>query len=166
MGRRDDSLEALDAATPAFRRYARALAAGAPAVFADALVLEALEDVVRRIRARELRPASGEDARIAVYAALTASANRKLRGHGETAPSARHPAIVHGLASLAFDDRAALLLVALEGFGYDAAAQMLGATRETALVRLMRARAALLGCDQRPSGARRAGTHPHLRVVK
>ncbi len=58
-----------------------------------------------------------------------------------------------------------LLLVSLEGFGYEAAARIVGAPRETALARLRRARASLAGgVSPGESGARPGAAH--LRIVK
>jgi RNA polymerase sigma-70 factor (ECF subfamily) len=166
MGRRADIIAGLGGATPALRRYARALCAGAGQAIADDLVQSALQSVGARIRSRELRPADLAEARIETYAALVGLAEKKLAN--APGPASRHPPIVHGLAGLGFDERAVLLLVSLEGFGYDAAARIVGATRETALARLMRARAALGVEGLRPvallEGARRAASH--LRVVK
>jgi RNA polymerase sigma-70 factor (ECF subfamily) len=166
MGRRSDIIAGLGGATPALRRYARALCAGAGQAVADELLLSALQSVGARIRARELRPADLAEARIETYATLVALAEKKLAG--APGPASRHPPIVHGLASLGFDERAVLLLVSLEGFGYDAAARIVGATRDIALARLMRARAGLGAEGLRPvaplDGGRRAASH--LRVVK
>lgn len=166
MGRRADIVAELGGATPALRRYARALCAGAGPAIADDLVQSALQSVGARIRARELRPADLAEARIEAYAALVGLAQKKLAN--APGPAARHPPVVHGLASLCFDERAMLLLVSLEGFGYDASARIVGATRETALARLMRARGALGADGLRPvaplEGGRRAASH--LRVVK
>ena len=165
MGKRAEILEAIGAATPALRRYARALCAGADAAVADDLVQSALQSFGARLRTRETHASNAADARIEAYAALTELAGRKLAGGGDPKPSVRHPAIVHSLADLSFQERAALLLVALEGFGYDAAARICGAPREATLARLMRARAVLAAEDFRPSdGARRAASH--LRIVK
>ncbi|MGJ0395032.1 MAG: sigma factor-like helix-turn-helix DNA-binding protein [Methylocystis sp.] len=166
MGRRSDIIAGLGGATPALRRYARALCAGAGQAVADDLLQSALQSVGARIRSRDLRPADLAEARIETYATLVAFAEKKLAG--APGPASRHPPIVHGLAGLGFDERAVLLLVSLEGFGYDAAARIVGATRETALARLMRARAALGAEGLRPvaplEGGRRAASH--LRVVK
>jgi RNA polymerase sigma-70 factor (ECF subfamily) len=129
-------------------------------------VQSALQSVGARIRARELRPADLAEARIEAYAALVGLAQKKLAN--APGPASRHPPVVHGLASLGFDERAMLLLVSLEGFGYDAAARIVGATRDTALARLIRARSALGAEGLRPvapsEGGRRAASH--LRVVK
>ncbi len=166
MGRRADIIAGLGGATPALRRYARALCAGAGPAVADDLVQSALQSVGARIRAKELRPGDLAEARIEAYAALVSLAQRKLANAPRPAP--RHPPIVHGLADLAFDERAMLLLVSLEGFGYDASARIVGASRETALARLMRARAGLGAEGLRPvapsDGSRRAVSH--LRIVK
>lgn len=169
MGKRaDEILEQLGGATPAMRRYARALCAGAGSAVADDLVQNALQSVGARMRARELRPADAAEARLEAYGALTALAARKLPEASR--PASRQPPIVHGLAGLAFDDRAVLLLVSLEAFGYDAVARIVGASREAVLARLRRARAAL-ATDEDPrltapaeGGARRAAAH--LRIVK
>jgi DNA-directed RNA polymerase specialized sigma24 family protein len=164
MSRKAEILEGLGGIVPALRRYSRALCAGAGHALSDELVQSALQSVGARIRARELRPPDLFDARIEAYAALTAMAAKRLVNAARPAP--RHPPIVQSLAELPFDDRAALLLVSLEGFGYDAAARIVAAPRETTLTRLMRARAALDadGLHAPDAGARR--TAAHLRIVK
>lgn len=166
MGKKAEILEGLSAAAPALRRYSRALCAGAGHALSDELVQSALQSIGARIRAKELRPADLQEARIEAYAALTAMAAKRLVEAQR--PASRHPPIVHGLAELSFDDRAALLLVSLEGLGYDTAARVVGAPRETLLARLMRARAALGAVGLPPAdaetGARRAASH--LRIVK
>jgi DNA-directed RNA polymerase specialized sigma24 family protein len=166
MVKKAEILEGLGAIAPALRRYSRALCPGAGQALSDELVQSALQSVAARIRAKELKPADLADARIEAYAALTAMAAKRLLEAPRPAP--RHPPIVHGLAELSFEDRAALLLVSLEGFGYGVAARVASAPRETLLARLMRARAALRVEDLRPAagaeGARRAAAH--LRVVK
>lgn len=166
MGKKEEILEALSGTAPALRRYARALCAGAGSALSDDLVQSALQSVGARIRAREIRPGGLTEARIEAYGALTALAAKRLANAPRPAP--RQPPIVHGLADLAFDDRAALLLVSLEGFGYEAAARVVGAPRETLLARLMRARSTLGAEGLRPTGAetgaRRSASH--LRIVK
>jgi hypothetical protein len=166
MGKRAEILEGLGGAAPGLRRYARALCAGAGSAVSDELVQNALQNVGSRIRAKHCRPADVAEAQAEAYGELTALAAKRLAQAPRPAP--RHPLIVHGLAKLSFEDRAALLLVSLEGFGYDAAARIVGAPRETLLARLMRARAALGTEGLRPAsaegGARRATSH--LRVVK
>lgn len=165
MGKKAEILEGLGGIAPALRRYSRALCAGAGHALSDEFVQSALQSVGARIRARELRPADLAEARIEAYVALTALAAKRLVGAARPAP--RHPPVVHGLAELSFDDRAALLLVSLEGFGYADAARIAGAPKEKLLARLMRGRAALAVESARPAGvdgARRAAAH--LRIVK
>ncbi len=166
MGKKTDILDGLSGATPALRRYARALCAGAGAAIADELVQNSLKTVGVQVRAQELRPADHGEARIETYAALTALANRKLAA--EARPASRQPLIVHSLAALSFDDRAALLLVSLEGFSYEAAARIVGTSRETVLARLMRARAEIGGEGWQGAVAESANPRraSHLRVVK
>jgi DNA-directed RNA polymerase specialized sigma24 family protein len=160
-------LAALSEATPGLRRYARALGAGAAAAVADGLVQKALQSVGARLFARELRPAGPEEARLEAYIALTALAARKP--FDAPPPGPRHPAIIHGLKGLPFEERAVLLLISLEGFGYDAVARIVGAPRENVLTWLRRARRSLSG-DVEAAEAVDAPRHhpqaPHLRIVK
>lgn len=165
MSKKAEILEGLGGLAPALRRYARALAAGAGGGLADEWVQSALQGVGARIRSRELRPADLAETRLEAYATLTAIAGKR-RNRSRAGAAPQHPPIVQGLAELDFDQRAALLLVSLEGMGYDVAARVLGISREGLLERVMRARAALGAETLTPAepGARRAATH--LRVVK
>lgn len=168
MGRREELFLRLEEATPALRRYARALCLSSSAAAADDIVQTAIDRVAARIRARELR--EGEAARLAAYQNLTLLARENSSAFAADARlSLRQSSLFRGLADLPFEERAALLLIALEGFGYGAAGQIVGAPREALIMRLMRARAALAPLDLHPSsaphdGVRRAGAH--LRVVK
>jgi RNA polymerase sigma-70 factor (ECF subfamily) len=135
-----DILAELSEATPVFRRYARALGAGVGLVVADGLVHSALQGLGARLRAREVTPNDAEAARIEAYKAITSLAAHKYQV--ASGPGPRHPPIVHGLAALDFTDRAVLLLVSLEGFGYAVAADIAGISRETVFMRLQRARLA------------------------
>lgn len=168
MGKREDVLQTLEAMTPVLRRYARALFAGVGPATADEFVHSAIQSLATQMRSREFRSADEKESRLRVFGALTDLAARKMRGVVGPRPSPRRPAIVHGLADLPFDERVTLLLIVLEGFTYDDAARIIGATRETTVARLMRARAALSGLELRPrapvEGARRNGSH--LRVIK
>ena len=85
---------------------------------------------------------------------VTALAARKLVD--APPPGPRHPAIVHGLAALPFEERAVLLLISLEGFGYDATARIVGAPRESVLAWLRRARQALASDAGAPAEGSRA----------
>lgn len=162
MSRKSEILEGLSAATPALRRYARALCACAGLVAADALVEETLQIVGSRIRRKEFRPANHAEARIEAYIAFTALASRKLAHSERTGP--RHAPVAIGLANLCFEDRTALLLVSLEGFGYDAAARIMGVSRDVFLARLARARAEFKAEPGSAAGSQ--GRFSHLRVVK
>lgn len=172
------SREAIEALTPALRRYARALTGlgtGADEIV-QATLMRTLEEE-RRWRDDELKSR--------VYATLT-QINRQrqrtqaVRRQGEAPPGrapgggkpgSRREAISKALDVLAAEEREALLLVVLEGFSYQDAAEIIGAPKATLLARLMRARAALAaaqGLDPRlrtdpPPQHRTAG---HLRVVK
>ena len=160
-------LAALSEATPGLRRYARAIGAGAAAAVADGLVQSALQSVGARLYARELRPAGPEEARLEGYIALTALAARKCLD--APPPGPRHPPIAHGLAALPFEERAVLLLISLEGFGYDAVARIVGAPRENVMEWLRRARRSLSGDVPVTQAAETPRPHPqapHLRIVK
>ena len=162
-----DILAELSEATPVFRRYARALGAGVGLVVADGLVHSALQGLGARLRAREVTPNDAEAARIEAYKAITSLAAHKYQV--ASGPGPRHPPIVHGLAALDFTDRAVLLLVSLEGFGYDAAADIAGISRETVFMRLQRARALLANWTANSGGIPQvsaARSSAHLRVVK
>ena len=162
-----DILAELSEATPAFRRYSRALGAGVGLVVADGLVQSALQGLGARLRAREASPSDTEAARIEAYKSITALAAHKFQV--ASGPGPRHPPFVHGLSGLDFTDRAVLLLVSLEGFGYAAAADIAGISRETIVLRLQRARAALASWTANSGGipdATLVRSTAHLRVVK
>jgi RNA polymerase sigma-70 factor (ECF subfamily) len=166
MGKPEDFDETLERLTPGLRRYARALLAGAANDAADDLVQAALQATA------DETPADAEgaaaDLRVDLYTALTTAAQRRLRSLPAARPSLRQPAIMHRLADLPFEERETLLLVALEGFGYDEVARITRADRAVALMRLMRARSALTALDRRPTGGADVGRRhgSHLRVVK
>ena len=168
MGDREGLFAEVEEATPTLRRYARALCVMAGAIAADDLVQSAIDNAAVAIRERRLGGGEPGAARLCAYRALTSAAREELSGFESAKLSARHPAIAQGLAALPFEERAAILLVALEGFSYDAAAEIAGTRRETLVARLMRARAALSTLDLRPpgpsDGQRRASGH--LRLVK
>jgi RNA polymerase sigma-70 factor, ECF subfamily len=168
MGDREALFTEVEEATPALRRYARALCVLAGSIAADDLVQSAIDKAAAAIRERRLQGGEPGAARLCAYHALTSAAREELAGLEGAKLSARHPAIAQGLASLPFEERAAILLVALEGFSYAAAAEIAGTRCETLVARLMRARAALSTLDLRPpapsDGQRRAGGH--LRLVK
>ena len=99
MSQKGDLFQKIEAATPALRRYARALCCGAGSAAADELVQAAIEQAAAKVRARE--PSDGAAARHCAYRALTALAREKCAGLAATA-SPRQPAVVHALADLPY----------------------------------------------------------------
>jgi RNA polymerase sigma-70 factor, ECF subfamily len=153
-------------AIPALRRYARALTRGA--VEADDLVQDTL---VRGLRSQHLF--HGGDMRSWLYTILTNLNRNRLRA------LARRPALVafeeneaadmagpqtgardieRALASLVEEQRAALLLVVLEGLSYREVAAVQGVPIGTVMSRLARARTQIKACLD--------GARPVLRRVK
>lgn len=166
MGTSEDFDDTLEKLTPGLRRYARALLAGAANDAADELVHAALQTTADE--ARSEAPRSAVDIRIDLYIALTNAALRKLRSGATFRPSLRHPAIMHRLADLPFEERETLLLVALEGFTYEEVARITRTDRPVVLMRLMRARTALTALDRHPTPGAESGQRStsHLRIVK
>ncbi|QGM46219.1 RNA polymerase subunit sigma-70 [Methylocystis heyeri] len=167
MGQKEDLLQELEATLPSLRRYARALCAGGGSGATDDLVQTALERATAKVRAKELQAGESGAARLCAYRALTALAREKTAG---TAPktAAQQPLVVQGLANLPFNERATLLLVALEGFSYEAASSILEVPRAVLLGQLQRARSALSALDLRPfaSSDRLRRASAYLRIVK
>ena len=136
------------AAIPALRRYARALTRNAE--LADDLVQDTL---VRALRAEHLF--HGGDMRSWLYTILTNLNRNRLRslarrpteqalGENDAVdmagPQAGARDIERALASLVEDQRAALLLVVLEGLSYREVAEVLDVPIGTVMSRLARAR--------------------------
>jgi RNA polymerase sigma-70 factor (ECF subfamily) len=166
-GRMVDSFrQEMATAIPALRRYARALTRSAEE--ADDLVQDTL---VRGLRSQHLF--HGGDMRSWLYTILTNLNRNRLRA------LARRPAVValeendaadaagpqtgardieRALASLVEEQRAALLLVVLEGLSYREVAAVQGVPIGTVMSRLARARAQIKACLD--------GTRPVLRRVK
>lgn len=171
------SREAIETLTPGLRRYARALTGlgnGADEIV-QATLMRTLEEE-RRWRDDELK--------IRVYSTLT-QINRQrqraqsVRRQGEApagrgsmpAKASRREAISKALDLLATEEREALLLVVLEGFSYQEAAEIVGAPKATLVARLMRSRAALAAAQGVDPRSRFSASAPHrsaghLRVVK
>lgn len=167
-----DFLEEMEACVPALRRYARALTRNADR--ADDLVQDTIE---RAIRKRHLwRPTGPLRAwlfRMLVNLHRNEARRRTRRPEAvpiEALPS--EPAVhapqpgrlaleetARAIAALPNEQREALLLVALEGFGYVEAAGILNIPAGTLMSRLGRARAAL-------RRAAEGGPEPRLRTVK
>jgi RNA polymerase sigma-70 factor (ECF subfamily) len=156
----------VEAAIPALRRYARALTRNAET--ADDLVQDTL---VRALRSEHLF--QGEQVRSWLYTILTNLNRNRLRSLARRpsltsieegdAPDAAGPEaggrdIERALASLVEDQRAALLLVVLEGLTYREVAEIQGVPIGTVMSRLARARAQIK--------AHLDGERPALRRVK
>jgi RNA polymerase sigma-70 factor (ECF subfamily) len=158
--------DGVEAAIPALRRYARALTRNAET--ADDLVQDTL---VRALRAQHLF--HGGELRSWLYTILTNLNRNRLRSLSRRptlssledgdAPDAAGPEaggrdIERALASLVEDQRAALLLVVLEGLTYREVAEIQGVPIGTVMSRLARARAQIK--------AHLDGERPALRRVK
>lgn len=140
--------QGVEATVPALRRYARALTRNAE--LADDLVQDTL---VRALRSEHLF--HGGDIRSWLYTILTNLNRNRLRSLARrpamqaiedndapdmTGPEAGARDIERALASLAEDQRTALLLVVLEGLTYREVAEVQGVPIGTVMSRLARAR--------------------------
>jgi RNA polymerase sigma-70 factor (ECF subfamily) len=156
----------IEAAIPALRRYARALTRDAET--ADDLVQDTL---VRALRSEHLF--HGGDVRSWLYTILTNLNRNRLRSLARrpvmtligdddapdmSGPEAGSRDIERALASLVEDQRAALLLVVLEGLTYREVAEVQGVPVGTVMSRLARARAQIKAFLD--------GERPALRRVK
>ena len=156
----------VQAAIPALRRYARALTRDAE--IADDLVQDTL---VRALRSEHLF--QGTEVRSWLYTILTNLNRNRLRSLSRrpihtlledddavdlAGPEAGMRDIERALASLVEDQRAALLLVVLEGLSYREVAEVQGVPIGTVMSRLARARAQLK--------AYLDGERPMLRRIK
>jgi RNA polymerase sigma-70 factor (ECF subfamily) len=141
----------VEAAVPALRRYARALTRNAE--LADDLVQDTL---VRALRSEHLF--HGGELRSWLYTILTNLNRNRLRSLARrppvqsiddndapdmAGPEAGGRDIERALASLVEDQRAALLLVVLEGLTYREVAEVQGVPIGTVMSRLARGRALL-----------------------
>ncbi|HWG07144.1 MAG TPA: RNA polymerase sigma factor [Beijerinckiaceae bacterium] len=177
--------EDIEKLAPGLRRFARALVQHTPDDPHDVADELVHETIVRALRIeRNWRVAN---AKIWLYATLANLNHGRLRTHisigrgwrGQaSAPdggavhasaSGRSQGISHALDALPVEEREALLLVVLEGFNYNQAADVLGVPRSALAARVARARhfltehldAAL------PIEARNRAKHPeYLRLVK
>jgi RNA polymerase sigma-70 factor (ECF subfamily) len=158
--------ENVQAAIPALRRYARALTRNAD--IADDLVQDTL---VRALRSEHLF--HGGEVRSWLYTILTNLNRNRLRSlarrpalspiEDNDAPDMAGPEaggrdIERALATLVDDQRAALLLVVLEGLSYREVAEVQGVPIGTVMSRLARARAQIKSFLD--------GERPALRRVK
>ncbi len=158
--------QGVETAIPALRRYARALTRDAD--IADDLVQDTL---VRAIRSEHLF--HGGDVRKWLYTILTNLNRNRLRSlvrrpaaipldendaAGVSGPQTGLRDIERALATLTDDQRAALLLVVLEGLSYREVADVEGVPIGTVMSRLARARAQIKSYLE--------GERPALRSVK
>jgi RNA polymerase sigma-70 factor (ECF subfamily) len=156
----------VEAAIPALRRYARALTRDSD--IADDLVQDTL---VRALRSEHLF--HGGDVRSWLYTILTNLNRNRLRSlarrpalspiEDNDAPDLAGPEaggrdIERALATLVDDQRAALMLVVLEGLSYREVAEIQGVPIGTVMSRLARARAQIKSYLD--------GERPALRRVK
>jgi len=147
VSRLSEFLQRIEAAIPALRRYARALTRDAET--ADDIVQDTL---VRALRSEHLF--IGGDTRAWLYTILTNLNRNRLRALSRRPtlkPIEDHDAVTSGsesggrdiaraLDELAEDQRAALLLVVLEGLTYREVAEIQGVPIGTVMSRLARAR--------------------------
>ncbi len=177
--RSDASLrDELTRLTPRLRRYARALTTGHPSCseFADDLVHVTL---MRALGARNV--GAPDDLVIRLYATVT-QLNREVAVSGQQARAAGagRPTLVSmggnfssayqtklsaGLLAMTLEAREALLLIALEGFGYAEAARILRVSRSVLLNRLTQARSALDTAMRAAPGRKPTKSRAHLRLV-
>jgi RNA polymerase sigma-70 factor (ECF subfamily) len=174
--------EDIEKLAPGLRRFARALVQHSPDEPHDVADELVHETIIRALRTeRSWRVAN---AKIWLYATLAnlnharlradAHSGRSLRGSAPVADTVHsHPGRSQGVSqaldALPIEEREALLLVALEGFSYAQAADVLGVPRSALAARIVRARhfltehldAAL------PIEARNRSRHPeYLRLIK
>ncbi len=101
------------------------------------IVVNACLDRMRRRKARQTEPLPDSDDHLAVLAAAT--------GHDDPAEASERRADVRAaLGQLGHDQRAALVLVDMEGYSVDEAAQILGCAPGTVKSRCSRGRARLV----------------------
>ncbi|MBV1701576.1 MAG: hypothetical protein KGQ46_07115 [Hyphomicrobiales bacterium] len=187
-----DLRQEIETHTPKLRRFARALTVGSKADggrSGDDLVHESI------LRALKFARPSGMDVRLSLYASLVGLHRQQSRakshllqnlraGHGAHAAAmgrdisgtmSGQTLVDVALAALDLEERAAMLLVVLEGFNYADAAVVMDMTRETLQANLVRARATFarvvdgIHAQDSQSGARAsqpAKRVRHLRLVK
>ena len=156
----------IDKLTPGLRRYARALVLDehdGRSDAADALVQQTILRALPHERALD-----GVGLRNYLYSTLIEANQTRLRRSPPRPAQAQHGAhhaagISESLEALSPDDRAALLLVTLEGLGYADVAEILRIPRAALVQKLVRARTQLSAAFEVDS---RRAAHPYLRLVK
>lgn len=154
--------EALHEGASELRRFARALVGPVSTRTADALA----QTAIVRIEAADRL---GEDPLERAFAEIVRLNRRRVRERGRAAESTdaagenerREASVANQISVMPLDERESLLIIALAGYGYEAAARILDLPVSSVVSRLMRARARLDGA--KPGVAPRGG---HLRVVK
>ena len=134
----DDAADALqDALVSAFRRSGTFRGDAQVTTWLHRIVVNACLDVLRRKRSRRTEPLPNDEDRYAEFAEPSAGAD-------ETAEAGERRADVwRALRSVADDQRAALVLVDMEGYSVDEAAAILGCAPGTVKSRCSRGRARL-----------------------
>jgi len=168
--------------TPELRRYARGVVFPESEDRSEAADRLVQETIVRGLRVDW----SGRQAnmKIWLYATLTSLNRARLRGaqaHDHCAEETganprplasfgtRAPAIMQALDRMGCDEREALVLIAVEGFPYAEACEVLKIVRPTLIARLARARRFLAESLEFPHAQDNLGRRarsPHLRLVK
>ena len=155
--------EALQDGAPELRRFARALVGPVSTRTADALV----QTATARIAASER---ANVDPLERAFAEIVRLNRRRVRERGRGSDPAetaggeaerRDVSVPAQISAMPLDERETLLIVALAGYGYEAAGRILDLPISSVISRLMRARARLDGA--KPGVAQRSG---HLRLVK
>jgi RNA polymerase sigma-70 factor (ECF subfamily) len=167
VGHREDIARLI----PALRRFAHALV-----LRDDARAGDVADELVHRVVVAALRAGpqpSPDSLRLWLYTTFINLNHVRLRTH---APASAAPAVqtrsqglTQSLLELSLEDREVLLLVALEGFSYGQAGEILGISRAALVCRVARARH-VLGQHldvALPFETRRHLRHPtHLRLVQ
>lgn len=154
--------EALHEGASELRRFARALVGPVSTRTADALA----QTAIVRIEAADRL---GEHPIERAFAEIVRLNRRRVRERGRAAETSeatgdgerRDASVANQISTMPLDERESLLVVALAGYNYEAAARILDLPVSSVVSRLMRARARLDGA--KPGVAPRGG---HLRVVK
>ncbi len=150
---------------PALRRYARGLIGSDgpdPVACADQMVREVVEQALQNGQLSAFK-----SPQLWLYATLT-TRNRARRVRADGLAQRPRALGADPLAKLPLEEREALLLVVVEGFGYGQAASILGLSKPGVANRIARARQHLAESQTATSGPTPSKPrHPtYLRVVK
>jgi len=155
--------EALHDGAPELRRFARALVGPVSSRTADALVQTATARIATsdRFYGDPMERALAEVVRLNRRRVRERGRSTEVAEAGGADAERRDQTIAGQLSAMPLDERETLLIIALGGYGYEAAGRILDLPVSSVVSRLMRARARLDGA--KPGVAPRSG---HLRVVK